>query len=144
MGNKIHKFLTLFIAGGTLYISIEIIWRYFRRSPHTHWTMFLLGGLVFVLIGSVNEHISWDIPFWIQVIVGTAVAFIAEFVFGIILNIWLGLNIWDYSNMPLNILGQVCLPFTIAWSLLVSIAIVLDDYLRYLLFGEEKPHYKLK
>ena len=50
---------------------------------------------------------------------------------GVIVNIWLGWNIWDYSNTPFNILGQVCLPFALIWFVLAHAAIVLDDYLRY-------------
>lgn len=53
-----------------------------------------------------------------------------------------GVGIWDYSNMPFNIIGQICLPFTVAWYILSLLAIVLDDHLRYWIFGEEKPRYK--
>ena len=53
----------------------------------------------------------------------------------------LGLNIWDYSNMPLNLWGQICLPFSCLWFFLSAVAIILDDELRYNIFGEEKPHY---
>ena len=68
---------------------------------------------------------------------------VLEFIFGVVLNIWLGLQIWDYSGMPLNIMGQICLPFTVAWYFLSAAAIILDDYIRYWLFGEEKPRYTL-
>ena len=66
-----------------------------------------------------------------------------EFIFGCIFNISLGMNVWNYDNMPFNLFGQICLPFAFAWVALSAIAIVLDDYLRYWIFGEEKPHYKL-
>ena len=49
---------------------------------------------------------------------------------------------WDYSDMPFNILGQVCLPFSALWVLLSALAIILDDYLRYWLYHEEQPHYR--
>ena len=52
-----------------------------------------------------------------------------EFIAGTILNIVLGLNVWDYSNLPLNILGQICLPFSIIWYFLSIIGICLDDFL---------------
>ena len=75
--------------------------------------------------------------------IGAVVVTVLEFITGLVVNVWLGLNVWDYSDMPLNILGQICLPFSIAWIALSAIAIVLDDYLRYWLFKEEKPRYKL-
>ena len=62
---------------------------------------------------------------------------------GILLNRWLGLGIWDYSNMPFNLWGQICLPFSVLWVFLAGIAVVLDDWLRYWLFREERPHYAI-
>ena len=81
--------------------------------------------------------------FWKQCIIGSFVVTGIEFVSGCIVNLWLGWNVWDYSNMPLNLLGQICLPFSLLWVLVSGIAVILDDHLRYWLFGEEKPHYKL-
>lgn len=141
---KILKPIILFLIGGSIYISIEIIYRYLMDKPPTHWAMFVLGGLAFLIIGRLNEHIDWEMPFWLQVLIGTAIVLVLEFIFGCVLNLWLGLAIWDYSNMPFNLLGQVCLPFALIWSVLVVITIVLDDYLRYWLFAEEKPVYYWK
>lgn len=141
---KAAKPLILFCIGGAVYIAVEITWRYLTGSSHTHWVMFIVGGMSFISIGCINEYMSWDTLFQTQVAIGTFLVLILEFTSGCILNIWLKLNIWDYSNMPFNVLGQICLPFAIAWIILVSIAIVLDDWLRYVLFGEEKPRYRFK
>lgn len=78
---------------------------------------------------------------WKQMLICSIIITAVEFTSGLILNVWLGLGIWDYSNMPFNILGQICLPFTLLWYVLSAPAIILDDYLRYWIFGEEKPHY---
>lgn len=138
---RLSKLFILFLIGGALYIIIEIMWRKIFGSKPTHWTMFFLGGLAFIFIGSINEYLSWETPLWIQCLIGTLFVLILEFVFGCVLNLWLKLDIWDYSNTPFNILGQVCLPFAFAWYLLTAVAIILDDYLRYWLFKEEKPKY---
>ena len=134
----LFKFLFLFGIGAFLYLLIEIWYR-----GYTHWTMAILGGLCFVLVGFINEYLSWDTPLWLQGIIGAFIITSLEFAFGLVLNIWLGLGIWDYSKMPFNLLGQICLPFTIAWFFLAIVAIVLDDWLRHWFFGEEKPRYKL-
>lgn len=97
-----------------------------------------------MLIGGVNEYIPWEIPLWLQAGIGAVIITVLEFICGCIVNLALGWNVWDYSNTPLNILGQVCLPFTIIWFLISHAGIVLDDYLRYWLFKEEKPHYTYK
>lgn len=60
---KLVKPTILFIIGGSIYISIELVYRYLMHRPPTHWSMFVLGGLVFVLIGELNEHIDWEMPF---------------------------------------------------------------------------------
>ena len=133
----IFKYAVLFIAGGITYCAIEIIWR-----GKTHWTMFIVGGLCFLFCGSINEIFSWDMIIWLQMFICSIGITIIEFVSGVIINIVFQMNVWDYSNLPCNILGQICLPFMVVWFFLSIIGIVLDDWLRYLLFNEEKPHYK--
>lgn len=135
---KIIKPFILIGIGGLIYSLIEILYR-----GYTHWTMVLVGGLAFYLIGCINEYIEWDMPLYRQMLIGSTIITTLEFIAGIIVNIILGWNVWDYSNVPFNILGQICIPFCIIWFFLSLPAIVLDDYLRYWLFGEEKPHYIL-
>lgn len=105
--------------------------------------MFLLGGLCFILIGGLNNYIPWEMSIIKQGVIGALIITSLEFIFGLVLNLYLNLGIWDYSNMPFNILGQICLPFSIAWFFLSLVAIFADDWLRYVLFKEEKPHYHL-
>lgn len=136
---RVVKPLILIAIGGFLYTSIEVIYR-----GYTHWTMFLVGGLSFWLIGCINEYIEWDMLIWKQMAIGALIITCLEFITGFIVNIILGWHVWDYSNMPLNILGQICLPFCAIWYFLSLIGIVLDDYIRYWLFKEEKPKYRFK
>lgn len=136
--SRIIKPFILMGIGGLIYSIIEILYR-----GYTHWTMVIVGGLAFYLIGCINEYIEWDMPLYRQMAVGTAIITALEFITGIIVNLILGWSVWDYSNVPLNILGQICLPFCIIWFFLSFPAIIVDDYLRYYLFGEEKPHYNL-
>ena len=131
------KYAALFIIGGTVYYGIELLWR--NRS---HWTMAVVGGICFILCGLINEVLDYDYPLLLQGIIGSLFITGVELFSGIVLNIWLDLGIWDYSGLPFNFLGQICLPFSLLWVVLAMVAIVLDDYLRYFLFGEEKPHYK--
>ena len=66
-----------------------------------------------------------------------------EFVVGCLVNLCLDWNVWDYSHLPFNILGQVSLVFTFIWCGLSLIGIILDDWIRYIIFNEEKPKYRL-
>ena len=134
----ILKHAVLALCGGSVDFLIEMAWR-----GHSHWTMAVLGGVCFVLIGDINEFIPWNMPLILQGAIGSGIVTVLELVSGIILNLWLGLGIWDYSNMPFNLLGQICLPFTLLWVALSIVAVALDDWLRYWLFGEDRPTYTL-
>lgn len=133
---RYHKEIILGFIGGMLYIGIELIWR-----GYSHWTMFALGGLCFVCLGRINEVIPWCMPLWQQALIGTAIITGLEFITGCIVNLWLGWNVWDYSNVPFNVLGQICLPYILLWIPMSLTGIVSDDYLRHWIFKEEKPYY---
>lgn len=137
----LSKEVILFLIGGTIYYLIEFLYKTFISLSPCHWSMFILGGLCFVIIGLMNEGFNWETPLLLQGINGALVITTLELIFGYVLNIWLGLGIWDYSNVPLNFMGQICLPFSLIWIGLSIAAVILDDYLRYWLFKEEKPHY---
>ena len=130
--------LVLCSIGGLLYVLCEFIFR-----GRSHWTMFLVGGLCFWLIGLINEVSPWEMPLWKQCIIGAVIITTVEFIAGCIINIGLGWQVWDYSGLPFNIMGQVCLPFAVLWVVVAAVGIVLDDYLRYWIFRQEKPLYKL-
>lgn len=130
------KYLILHAVMGGMYYIIELLWR-----GYSHYSMFMLAGICGICIGLINELFSYDMPIWYQAIIGACIVTVGEFITGCIVNIGLGLGVWDYSDMPFNILGQICLSFSVAWIPLSGIAIVIDDYLRYWLFDEEKPKY---
>lgn len=99
-------------------------------------------GLCFIICGVINER-SRCMPLIRQQLIAAFGITMIEFASGLILNVWLKLNMWDYSNMPGNILGQICPEFTALWFFLSAVGIFLDDLIRWRIFGEEKPHYHL-
>lgn len=130
--------LMLFCIGGLAYVLIELLWR-----GYSHWSMFIVGGMCFILIGGINEYYPWDMPLWKQMLVSAVIVTLIELAAGLILNIWLKRGVWDYSGLPFNFMGQICLYFSVVWFFLAFPAIVIDDYLRHWLFGEEFPKYKI-
>lgn len=138
MVEKWVKPFILWTLGGCIYFGIELAWR-----GYSHPAMVAVGGLCFLIVGGINEIFPWDLGFLWQCLIGGAAITAVELVSGLILNVWLGLGIWDYSALPLNLFGQICAPFSAAWVLLSGVAILLDDFLRWKLFNEEKPRYKL-
>lgn len=135
---KLLKCLVLFCIGGLVYICIELLYR-----GRTHISMFFVGGFCSFNIGLINEVIPWEMPLVLQSIIGSCIVTATELATGIVLNRWLQLGVWDYSNMRFNFMGQICLEFSLLWVLASLFWIICDDYLRYWLFGEQKPRYRI-
>ena len=137
MKKEFKKELTLLIVGGLVYLLIELLWR-----GHTHWSMGIVGGICFVIIGLINELFPMEMYIELQAMISAVCITIVEYIAGRVINIRLGWNVWDYSNLPFNIEGQVCLLFAFFWFWLAIFGIVLDDGLRYKLWKEDKPEYR--
>ena len=135
--SKIKKYEFLFFVGATIYVVIEKLYR-----GYSHWTMFLLGGICFIALGLINEVLPWDMPLLLQMFIGGMIITVLEFITGCIVNLWLGWNVWDYSELPFNLWGQISLCSSIVWVGLSLVGIVLDDFIRWKFFDEEKPYYR--
>lgn len=121
----IIKYPFLMLIGGSIYYGLEIV-----NRGYSHWTMAIVGGMCFVLMGLLSEYNKWDIPLLGLMGISSIIVTTVEFIAGVILNLWLNLGIWDYSELPFNLLGQICLPFSIIWFFLSLPAILLNKYLR--------------
>ena len=135
--SKIKKYEFLFFVGATIYVIIEKLYR-----GYSHWTMFLLGGICFIALGLINEVIPWDMSLLLQMFIGGAIITVLELITGCVVNLWLGWNVWDYSELPFNLWGQISLFSSIVWVGLSLVGIVLDDFIRWKFFDGEKPHYR--
>ena len=104
--------ISLLAFGGAGYAGLEILWR-----GYTHWTMALCGGICLVLLRMIDRYMKkWNI---LKKSAAGCVAITAvEFIAGCIVNLAFGLNVWNYSGMPGNVLGQICLPFMLVWFIL--------------------------
>ena len=123
--NNFLKYILFFFIGGFLYGLIEIISR-----GYSHISMFLAGGICFILIGLINEVVSWKMSLISQMVVSAGIITIVELVFGLIVNVWLGLNVWDYYQSHIILWDKLSF-IHCYWFLLSPLAIILDDYLRY-------------
>lgn len=134
----VNKAVTLFLIGGGAYVLAELLFR-----GRSHWTMAILGGVCFLLLGGINNWLPWEMPLPFQCVLGAGIVTAAELLAGLVLNVWLGLGIWDYSGMPGNIMGQICPQFSAAWVGLSLLAILMDDWLRHWFWGEKRPKYTI-
>ena len=120
---EIKRYAVFFIVGAIGYGIIEIWWRGF-----THWSMLLAGGICFALFSKIAEKLK-RVPLLIKVMIFALAVTGIELLFGLIFNVLLGMNVWDYSGMDYNFKGQICLAFSALWGCLGMIAIPLADFL---------------
>lgn len=136
---KLLRYLILFTTGFCVYITIEVCFR-----GYSYPLMGFCGGIILILLDQINEKISWDLDLLVQGCIGSAVTTAIELIIGK-LSLLLGLEMmWDYSRVPLNYLGIICLPYSLAW-IAVSIAGILTaDAINYYVFDRlPVPYYKL-
>ena len=104
------ELLLIYALGAELYGAIEILWR-----GRTHWTMLLCGGVCFTIMYLISAA---ALPFWLKCVLSALAVTLVELIAGILVNIIFAWDVWDYSHIPLNFLGQICLPFSGAWFML--------------------------
>lgn len=104
---RLWKRCVLFCVGGTAYLGLELLWR-----GWTHGSMFAAGGLCFLLIGHLTE-LARPGSLMVQTLLGAGVITMVELAAGLVVN--RGYQVWDYRGLPLNFLGQICLPFCLLW-----------------------------
>lgn len=105
--------MTVFLLGAVGYPLIEMAYR--RR---THPTMALAGGISAVILRRISKT---DRPLWQQALLGGLMITGIEYAIGKVFN--RRHHIWDYRCAPLNVQGQICLPFTLVWCGLSAAAI---------------------
>ena len=116
--HKVKKNTLYFFIGATLYPIIELLYR-----GYTHLSMAFAGGICVVLINKICCEILKTKNLITKAISGGMIITAVEFIIGIFLNLILKLKVWDYSNSPYNLLGQICLPFTLIWTI-ISIPVI--------------------
>ena len=115
-----RHFILLFLFGAFCYGALEILWR-----GYTHFTMLLLGGICLLTIFCLEAKLGCFFNIIERGFLYSVIITAYEFVFGVIFNRWLGLAVWDYSNLPYNFCGQICLAFSVLWFFIAVFCIYL-------------------
>lgn len=107
--NRLREYTGLFLAGAVGYSLLEILWR-----GYTHWTMGITGGLCL----STLYRVSGAVRRWrsaARCALGSAIITGYELAVGWLVNLKLGWRVWDYSHLPFQFRGQICLPYSLIW-----------------------------
>ncbi len=107
-----HGLFIKLMFGGTAYGLIEVVWR-----GYTHPSMVLTGGICFAMICEVNHRFSQK-PLLLRSAACALFITIVEFCVGLLVNRILQLGVWDYSDVPFHLMGQICPLYSLLWFLL--------------------------
>lgn len=117
------KFIWIFIISCILGYIVEEIWCYIKlghfesRQALVYGPLSVVYGMGAVILTAALYKLrnsKWYVIFLVSFFVGTVTEYIAslgqEIIFGSVA--------WDYSNVPFNINGRVCLLYSLFWGLL--------------------------
>ena len=128
----------LFLIGFCVYITIEVLYRGFSYP-----LMGLCAGIAIVILDKINDLISWDVDVLWQCLFGALLITLMELIIGKMFLAGYLPVMWDYSSVPLNYQGIICVPFSIVWMALSFVAIIAADAINYYVFKEKPvPYYK--
>lgn len=160
---KPKKHLVIFLLMGLIGTNLEIVSRWLGEdlvraqfnqlsfASAAGWTsiwMFGIYGMGGVILGELNATRLGRRPMAVQALAALAIMLAIELVSGCILNLGLGLDIWDYSQqqlawggrtVPLHLQGQVCVPTAIQFFFLAPLAFWVDDMIRWVAYDEARP-----
>ncbi|ALC90679.1 hypothetical protein AM500_13465 [Bacillus sp. FJAT-18017] len=71
----------------------------------------MYGFAPVLLLLLIDELTAWPVIILLSLIIPTMI----EYVSGIILEKLFNRRYWDYSNVPLQLHGHICLPFSLCW-----------------------------
>lgn len=117
------QYVWLFIGGCYSGYIVETIWCFLRNGFIESRKSLVLGhlsvaygmGVVLLTMLLVNlQDASWWKIFWVAFLSGTVVEYICSWG----QETFFGSVAWDYSNVPFNINGRVCVLYSLFWGVL--------------------------
>ncbi len=122
-GLNLYKLLLLLFIGSFFGVIIEMIWCYVTRgviesrAGLVYGPFNLLYGfgavVLTVCLYGLRNRSAW-LSFFGGMIVGSAVEYVCSWAQELVF----GSRSWDYSHMPLNLNGRICLLYSIFWGVL--------------------------
>ena len=76
--------------------------------------MTVLGGLCFDAMYAITDKAPSS-PLILKCAAGASFITASEYAAGCIVNLLLGWEVWDYSDLRFNVLGQISLLFSVMW-----------------------------
>ena len=147
--------LIIFLLTGIIYVFIEVVYTAVSgEALHKYKIvsgslmgfssiyMFFVGGFMGFILGKLNELrlVKDNLIIFFQAVIGGVIITLTELISGLILNVWLEFNIWDYTRYPFNFMGQICLSRSLGWFFISPLAFWFDDFVKAELYQIGKPY----
>ena len=129
------RVIGMFAFGAVGYPLLELLWR-----GESHVLMALAGGVCFLAIYAI-ALLPRRLSIWLKCLVGALVITSVELAIGLIANLKFGMDIWDYSHLPFNFKGQICLLFSGIWFLICIPVTLLCGWLRRSFVRADRRHW---
>ncbi|MBQ8783500.1 MAG: putative ABC transporter permease [Clostridia bacterium] len=136
--NTFYKYVYIFAICCVVGFSVETLWCFIRhgyiesRKSLVYGPLSVAYGMGGVLLTAVLSKFS-QAPMWKVFVIAFLVGTVAEYICSLGQEIVFGSVAWDYSHLPLNINGRVCLLYSIFWGVLgvgwVKLILPLSDKL---------------
>lgn len=132
----------LWCFSAVVYFFGEVVYKTACGRPESiSWTMLLLALIAAVPLERCGVESQREWPIWAQAIACGLMITGTELIAGLVLNVWLGFGVWDYSHQWGNLWGQICPRWSAVWCLVSGPAIVLLDWMRYAIQGGVRPRH---
>jgi hypothetical protein len=157
-GEQVKRSIFVGIPMGILYVFGETMLRiwtppdvegigHLKKSllmGYSSFWMFLIGASFAIVLGALNQKSPrnpWQrAPYTLQVLAGWLLTVFLELTWGLVLNVWLGIGVWNYSRLqPAFFFDQVCLVASLLWLVLTPMVFWADDLIRHYVFDEPRP-----
>lgn len=146
---NLFQYIWIFIVSCYIGYFVETIWCLIKNGYIESRKSLVLGHLsiaygmgavLLTLILVRFQNASWGKIFLIAFVTGTA----TEYICSLGQEICFGSVAWDYSNVPLNINGRVCLLYSLFWGVLgVFWAKVMIPFMSKIFLSVSLPHEKI-
>ena len=122
-GLNFYKLFIIFFSGSFVGVLIELLWCYLRngyfesRSGLVYGPFNLvygIGALVLTMALYRYRNRSWTFSFIGGFVTGSVIEYFCSF----FQELLFGSTSWDYSNIPFNLNGRICLLYSVFWGVL--------------------------
>lgn len=146
---KIEKMLLNFLIVGLLNVEIEVIPKLiFDNNFKTIFCddkcsfsvicgcfyLFIIGCIINIFIRLINIKNKDPDPLWFRSLVGMCGIICITFIVNYICNKIFNINLWDYNNYPLNMIGCISILYLPIWYFMSMGIIWFDDYINKYIF----------